>query len=95
MPSISAKDRVLHSVFLTSILVMIICSVATILSFKQADTLPKVCNWQELELNQVSAQRDGSASASTHLSFRLWRRNICEFWYFDSIFNEKFKDIKM
>ena len=44
VPSISAKDRVLHSVFLTSILIMIICSVATILSFKQADTLPKVCS---------------------------------------------------
>ena len=42
MPSISSKDRVLHSVFLLSILVMIVCSVATILSFKQADTLPKV-----------------------------------------------------
>ena len=42
VPSISSKDRVLHSVFLLSILVMIVCSVATILSFKQADTLPKV-----------------------------------------------------
>ena len=42
VPSISSKDRVLHSVFLLSILVMIVCSIATILSFKQADTLPKV-----------------------------------------------------
>jgi len=53
VPSISAKDRVLHSVFLTSILIMIICSVATILSFKQADTLPKVGPDTELSSSEL------------------------------------------
>ena len=43
VPSISNRDSVLHAIFLLSILIMIICSVATILSFRQsADTLPKV-----------------------------------------------------
>jgi len=53
VPSISSKDRVLHSVFLLSILVMIVCSVATILSFKQADTLPKVGPDTELSSSEL------------------------------------------
>lgn len=53
VPSISSKDKVLHSVFLMSILIMIICSVATILSFKQADTLPKVGPDTELSSSEL------------------------------------------
>ena len=44
----------LHMVFLLSILIMIICSVATILSFKQsADTLPKVGPDNELSTSEL------------------------------------------
>jgi len=53
VPSISSKDKVLHFVFLMSILIMIICSVATILSFKQADTLPKVGPDTELSSSEL------------------------------------------
>jgi len=53
VPSISSKDKVLHSVFLMSIVIMIICSIATILSFKQADTLPKVGPDTELSSSEL------------------------------------------
>ena len=66
VPSISSKDKVLHSVFLMSILIMIICSVATILSFKQADTLPKV-SW----IRSVSVCDDESLGWS-------WYRTILQ-----------------
>jgi len=54
VPSISSRDSVLHMIFLLSILIMIICSVVTILSFKQsADTLPKVGPDTELSSSEL------------------------------------------
>merc|ERR550519_2890711 len=54
VPSISSRDTVLHAIFLLSILIMIICSVVTILSFRQsADTLPKVGPDTELSTSEL------------------------------------------
>jgi len=54
MPSCSSKDKVLHSVFMAAIMIMITCSIITILCFKQnGDIKPRVGPNTELSASEL------------------------------------------